>query len=133
VGNGGSLLDKTEGKKKLPFRFTLKDDSIFAFPAIYDEPDVDAKPKPSDKHSPPLPTFCIFTTEANPLVAPIHHRQPAILPPDLEDTWLDEGLTDIQKIVGMLKPYPESAMKSWAVSTAINSGKVEGPELVNPI
>ena len=41
-------------------------------------------------------TFTILTTEANPLMERIHNtkkRMPVILPQELEETWLTEGLT----------------------------------------
>jgi putative SOS response-associated peptidase YedK len=38
--------DKTKRRKKQPYRFTMKDDSIFAFPAIYDEPDTEGVTPP---------------------------------------------------------------------------------------
>jgi putative SOS response-associated peptidase YedK len=116
---------KPVGAKKMPFRFTLKDDSLFSFAGIYDDPDPDS--------GPPVRTFTIFTTEANPLVAPVHHRMPAILPPDLEDPWLDASLTDVEKVIGMLRPYPPDKMKSYAVSTALNSGKIDTPDLIKPV
>jgi len=124
---------KADTKPKQPYRFTLKDDSIFAFPAIFDEAPPDAVSPTRRYAGTPIRTFCIFTTPANPLIASIHHRMPAILPPDLEEAWLDPQLTDVQKIVDLLKPYPETAMKSWAVSPAINSARIDSPEVIKPI
>ena len=131
---------KADVKPKQPFRFTLKDDSLFVFPAIYDEVS-SYKLQASSKNVPSnlslgtsnFRTFCIFTTPANPLVAPVHHRMPAILPPDLEAAWLAPDLTDVQKIVALLKPYPETAMKCWAVSPVLNSAKIDAPELIRPL
>ncbi len=111
--------------EKQPFRFVLKDESIFAFPAIYDDPQPDAKKS--------IRTFTIFTTEANSLVGKVHHRMPAILPPELEDAWLDPRLTDMAKIIAMLTPYPPEKMKSWPVSPVLNSAKIDAPELIRPL
>jgi putative SOS response-associated peptidase YedK len=123
---------KAEGKKKLPFRFTLKDDSIFAFPAIYDDPTPNAGTPKLHAALTPLPTFCIFTTPANSIVSPIHHRMPAILPREWEDTWLDPDL-DLPRAIALLAPYPPEKMKSWAVSPAINSAKIDNPEVIKPL
>lgn len=38
------------------------------------------------------PCFSMLTTEANSLVSPIHHRMPAILTPDEQQTYLRDGL-----------------------------------------
>lgn len=116
---------KTEGKKKIPFRFTMKDDGLFALPAIYDEPD--------PEHGRPVRTFCIFTTEPNARVAPIHNRMPAILPPELESAWLDTKLKNPAEIVSLLQPYPEEKMKSWEVTTLLNSAKYDDPDLIRPV
>jgi len=110
---------KAEGKKKFPYRFTMNDDGLFAMPAIFDES--------------PARAFCIFTVEANPLVAPVHHRMPAILPKEREDAWLDPKLTDIPKVISLLQPYPTDKMKSWPVSTLLNSAKYDDPDLIRPL
>jgi len=111
--------------KKQPFRFTMKDDSIFAFPAIFDDPSPAAKTT--------MRMFCIFTTAASDLVSPVHHRMPAILPRHLEGVWLDPDLDDPQCVIAMLISYPAEKMKSWAVSTVLNSARIDAPELIKPI
>jgi putative SOS response-associated peptidase YedK len=116
---------KGEKGNKQPFRFTMKDDSIFAFPAIYDEPQPGAK----TKHR----TFTIFTLKPNTLVAKVHDRMPAILPREWEGTWLDQALQDAERIIKMLQPYPADKMKSWAVSPVLNSARIDAPELIKPI
>ena len=36
-------------------------------------------------------TCCVITTAANALVAPLHDRMPVVIPPGLEDVWLEPG------------------------------------------
>ncbi len=35
-----------------------------------------------------LDSCCVLTTEPNPLIAPLHHRMPVIIPDGLEEPWL---------------------------------------------
>ena len=111
--------------KKQPYRFTMNDEGLFAFPAIFDEPD--------PEKGPPVRTFTIFTTEPNAIVAKVHDRMPAILSEKLEEVWLDPKLTDIRQIVGMLAPYPPDQMRSYPVTPVLNSAKFDQPELIKPL
>jgi putative SOS response-associated peptidase YedK len=78
-------------------------------------------------------TFAVVTTAANRVVRSIHDRMPAILePPDWEE-WLDLAMTDVGGLLSMLKPADDGVLDSWRVSTAVNSVRNDGPELVSPL
>lgn len=78
------------------------------------------------------PTVAILTTAPNDPVAQIHHRMPAILDRGLLDDWLDPA-TPPAALAPMLIAAPESALRIWPVSTAVNRVQVDGPELLRPI
>ena len=80
-----------------------------------------------------LRTCTVLTTEPNELVAPVHDRMPAILAPDDVETWLDEGVTDPDVLVRLLRPYPPELLEMWPVTTAVNDVKNDGPRLVEPL
>lgn len=63
-------------------------------------------------------TFCIITTAANPLIAPIHDRMPVIVPPVSFDRWLSPLEPDPRDL---LVPFPAEAMRMWPVSPRVNS------------
>lgn len=48
------------------------------------------------------PCFSMLTTEANSLVSPIHHRMPAILTDDEQESFLLEGLESFKPAPGLL-------------------------------
>src|ERR1700757_894243 len=50
----------------------------------------------------------------------VHDRMPVILHPDNYDLWLDPGMTDVQVVSELLKPYDAKAMGCYPVSTRIN-------------
>lgn len=82
------------------------------------------------RHAPP--TVAILTTTPNGLVERIHNRMPVILERDLLDDWLDPA-TPSADLAPMLVAAPESTLRMWPVSTAVNRVQVDGPQLLSPI
>jgi len=50
----------------------------------------------------------------------VHDRMPVILRKDDYDVWLDPGITNMQVVSELLKPYDARLMRSYPVSTRIN-------------
>ena len=114
---------KRSGKWKQPFFFQLKDESLFAFAGIWDV-------WQSGDRS--ITSCAIITTTPNELLEPIHDRMPVMLTADAYDAWLREDC-DARELKALLAPYPAAAMKSFPVSTRVNSALVDEPQLVEPI
>lgn len=74
--------------------------------------------------------FLLFTVPANAVVAPILHRMAAVLRPEDEALWLDPA-TDGPCAHKLLQPYPAEAMDAWRISTAVNSVRMDGPQLLD--
>ncbi|MFQ5426530.1 MAG: SOS response-associated peptidase [Gaiellales bacterium] len=110
--------------RKLPVRFTLADESLFAFAGLWTSW--------VDRSTGELLDSCtIITTKPNELVAPVHNRMPVILPRSNEDDWLDPSLApgDVLRLLG---PYAAQAMRARAVSPAVNDARNEGADLLVP-
>ena len=76
-------------------------------------------------------TSCaIITTEANRLLAAIHHRMPVILPGEAEELWLDASADDPGLLGQLLQPYDADAMEAYEVSTLVNSVRNDTPEVM---
>jgi putative SOS response-associated peptidase YedK len=105
-------------KKKYPHFVHLKDNELFAFAGIYSHW--------ADKETGELfKTFAIITTEANPLMARIHHvkkRMPVILTKEQWNTWLDPSLVK-EQIAGILKPCADENMTAYPISRLITARK----------
>ena len=114
---------KTEGKMKTPYRFVLEE-GIFGFGGIYQE-SMDAK---GTVHY----TFCLITTEPNEVVAKVHDRMPVIVSKALASNWLNPK-TLLSDVIACLGPYPAKSMKSYPVSTKLNSAKFDSEELIKPV
>ncbi len=111
--------------EKQPYCFMLKDDSLFAFAGIWDRwraPDGNL-----------VESCSILTGEPNELARPVHDRMPVILPPDAYELWLDPGFTNLTAVTEMLKPFSASFMKSFPVSTRVNSVENDDAECAAPV
>jgi putative SOS response-associated peptidase YedK len=109
---------------KHPYRFTMKDGSLFFFAGLWE---VWRNPQGED-----VRTGTLITTEPNAVTQPVHNRMPVILPPDKQDAWLAKE-TAVEALQSFLAPYPAEAMQATPVSTAVNSAKFDGPELIRPL
>ena len=111
-------------KSKSPVRIVLKNREPFAFAGLWD------RKKKVDGSE--LFTFTIITTESNELIRPFHHRMPVILDTQDEDLWLRGTFDNTESMLGLLRPYPATAMELYEVSTAVNSPHTDSPECIRP-
>ena len=80
-----------------------------------------------------VPSCTIITTAANGLLAPIHDRMPVLLPPGLEEFWLDRSIDDPDALASVLSPLADDSMESYEVSTLVNSAANNGPEIIEAV
>jgi putative SOS response-associated peptidase YedK len=73
-----------------------------------------------------LPTFTVLTTDANPVVVPIHDRMPVILEHGQALEWLETPSSEV------LKPAREGLLVATAVSPRVNSVKNDDPSCLAP-
>lgn len=113
---------KKLNKQKIPYHIRLKSQEMFAFAGLW-EAWKDAEGK--KRH-----TFTIITTEANTLIKDLHHRMPVILPPHLENEWLQNPNPKDLKM--MIQPFDSHKMEVFEVSDRANKASNEGEELIKP-
>jgi putative SOS response-associated peptidase YedK len=58
---------------------------------------------------------------------------PVILDPDSYDLWLDPGMTNVEAVSEMLKPYDARQMRCYPVSTRINHVVNDDEECSRPV
>lgn len=114
---------KRSGKAKRPFYFQSRTGSVLTFAGIWDTWRNDGQ----------VITSCaIITTQANDLVGELHNRMPAILSPELHDAWLNPKTARIN-LLRMLTPFPSSLMKTYPVSSNVNSTENDTVDLLDRV
>ncbi len=72
----------------------------------------------------------LITTEANPELAPIHHRMPVILAPADYDAWLEPASADA--LHDLLRPYPGAEMTAIPIGRHVNNVRNDDPRCIEP-
>ncbi len=80
-----------------------------------------------------IDTCAILTMPASPLLRPIHHRMPVILPRSSHGLWLDPTLQDPGMVQALLTPRPDSELELHEVGRAVNNPRNNGAELMAPV
>jgi putative SOS response-associated peptidase YedK len=101
------------GKAKQPYCFEVDEGELFAFAGLWD--------RWKDAGGKSVETCSILTTTPNAVTSPVHDRMPVILDPDAYDVWLDPGMRNAAAVSELLKPFDARLMRSYPVSTRINS------------
>lgn len=103
---------KRTGTSKHPFCFEVSEGELFAFAGLWDGW--------KDANGNWVKTCTILTTTPNAVTSAVHDRMPVILDRESYDLWLDPGITNVQVISELLKPYDARLMRSYPISTRIN-------------
>jgi putative SOS response-associated peptidase YedK len=115
---------KKDSSNKIPYRITLKNNSLYAYAGLWDQW--------KDAEAMTLSTFTIITTSPNYLMSNIHDRMPVILEADDERKWLDQSAGD-NALLEMLRPYQSERMNSCAISSLVNNPRNNSEEILTPI
>ncbi len=116
---------KAENKVRTPLFIQRQDRALFAFAGLWDTK------KQADGSL--LRTCAIVTVEPNALLATIHNRMPTLLHIDDEKTWVDCATYSTGEALAVLQPCPANELVMYPVSRAVNSPRIDSPELVIPV
>ncbi|MGO9080833.1 MAG: SOS response-associated peptidase [Streptosporangiaceae bacterium] len=128
VAAGGGTAGKGAGKQ--PYFIHRADGRPLAFAGLYElwrDREV-----PEDDPAAWLWTATIITTSAPDELGRIHDRMPMIIDPGSWPDWLDPEVTDPAQLRPLLAPAISGLLESYPVSTAVNSVRHNGPELIEP-
>lgn len=101
-------------KPKQPYYFHSTDSKMLAFAGIW-----------ASWHN--IESCSIVTTEANNVMAPVHHRMPVILGANDYDLWLNPELGDATHLMA---PCPDSEITCYPVSTYVNKVANQGEKCI---
>jgi len=110
---------------KQPYCFEINDGELFAFAGVWD------RWRGPDNHW--IRSFSILTTTPNAVTSSVHDRMPVILGRENYDFWLDPGMTNVQAVSELLKPYNASRMRCYPVSNRVNQVQNDDAECSEPI
>jgi putative SOS response-associated peptidase YedK len=121
---------------KQPFFIHDGSGDALAFAGLYElwrDPEIEDKEDPAAW----VWSATILTTTSVGGLHHIHDRMPVIVPRAAYDAWLDpdygSGEGDTEALLNLLDPGRDLGLDTYPVSTAVNSVKNKGPELVLPL
>jgi putative SOS response-associated peptidase YedK len=120
-----------DGGPKQPIYITRADGRPLAFAGLY-ELWRDASVPPDDADA-WLWTTTVITTSAPDDLGHIHDRMPMVIDPATRGEWLDPANRDASDLRSLLVPAVVSGLTTYPVSTAVNSVRNNGPELIEPL
>ncbi|MEV4319229.1 SOS response-associated peptidase [Actinocrispum sp. NPDC049592] len=117
-----------DGKVKQPFFTTRKDGASLAMAGLWTVWRDKEKPD-----SEPLISCAVLTMPSVDQLTEIHDRMPVLLPPSVWNDWLDPDRKDATELI--VPPSEEflAALELRPVSTAVNSVRNNGPELLERV
>jgi putative SOS response-associated peptidase YedK len=119
------------GAPKQPMYITREDGRSLAFAGLYElwrDPAIER-----DDPDAWLWTATVITTSAPDELGMIHDRMPMIIDPGSWTDWLDPANSDVADVRALLSPAAASGLTTFPVSTAVNSVRNNGPQLIEPI
>jgi len=119
------------GVAKQPMYISRADGRSLAFAGLYElwrDPAVDRNDEDAW-----LWTATVITTSAPDELGMIHDRMPMIIDPASWSDWLDPANNDVADLVALLSPAAANGLATYPVSTAVNSVRNNGPQLIDPI
>jgi putative SOS response-associated peptidase YedK len=112
------------GTKKHPHFIRLKNDRPFGIAGLWER---------WDKQGEPIESCTLLTTEPNDLMKPIHDRMPVIIPAEKYSAWLDPKCDDQERLLELLRPYPDKEMLAYPISTLVNKPQNDVPKCIEPV
>jgi putative SOS response-associated peptidase YedK len=121
------------GKARQPYYIYRTDGGILAFAGIYELwRDASA---PADHEEAWYWSAAIITTDATDDIGRIHDRTPMVIAPDSWADWLDPVNNEKELLLATMLPATSpgaGGLRSHPVSTAVNSVRNNGPDLIEP-
>lgn len=115
---------RRDGRVSQPFRIAMRNGSPFAVAALWER-------WAAPGHA-ALESFALLTTEANAVLAPIHHRMPVILEAGQQAAWLDPG-SDSKNLRALLQPHRPEPMHAYPIGRDVNNPRHDRAEILVPV
>jgi putative SOS response-associated peptidase YedK len=120
-----------DGGRKIPFFLHAPDEGTLAMAGLYEIWHDESLP--ADDPNAWVWTCTIITRPASDALGHIHDRCPVLVPPGLQEQWLDCSADDPLVAQRLLADLPEPHLVPREVSKAVGNVKNNGPELIEPV
>ncbi|GHE46501.1 DUF159 family protein [Streptosporangium violaceochromogenes] len=114
--------------RKQPYFIRPEDGGVMAMAGLYEF--WRDRGRPEDDPLAWMATCTIITTSAEDELGVIHDRMPMLIERDRWTDWLDPGVPDAREF---LVPAGSLGLEAYPVSTAVNSVRNNGPDLLRPL
>ena len=121
IADGFYEWARTPGETPLPWWITRRDGAPMALGAVW---------QAWERNGTSLTTCAVVTTGANADMAAIHDRLPVIIETADQALWLGE---EGHGAANLMRPIADGALTFQRVSTAVNSSRASGPDLIAAI
>ena len=111
---------RRSGKSRTPYHFHFDDGRMLAIAGLWEEGEAGSG-------------MAVLTVAANALMAPIHDRMPAILPPSSWERWLDPAQDDKAGLASLLAPWPGGDLVADEVGPLVNDWRNDEPACASPL
>ncbi len=125
IASDGFYEWQRQGSKKQPYYFHLDDQQLFAFAGLWEYW--------HSAEGDEIQSCTILTTAANEKMRPIHNRMPVILDKTNYDLWLDSTIQSADRLLPLLRPYPDAGLHFYPVSLQVNSPRNDSPACIEPL
>ena len=115
---------RRDGRLSQPFRVERRDRMPFAIAGLWE--------RWAPPGQEPLESFALLTTEANAVLAPIHHRMPVILEATAYALWLDPDLNS-GALPELLRPSAPEPLHAYPIGRDVNNPRHDRPEILVPV
>ncbi len=114
---------RKEGGVKQPY--CIQRDGLFAFAGIWETA--------CDPDGGEIDTMAILTIASGADLRSLHAREPVVIAPKDFSIWLEADERDVAQYNGLLTSALPGSWTKHSVSTAVNSPRNDGPELIVPL
>lgn len=116
---------RRSGTAKQPYCLEVNDGELFAFAGLWDGW--------KDPNGQWMKSCSLLTTTPNAVTSQVHDRMPVILGKDDYELWLDPGMTNVEAVSDLLKPFDARLMRMFPVSSRVNHVANDDAECARPI
>jgi putative SOS response-associated peptidase YedK len=114
---------RSDGSKQ-PMWIERRDRATFAFAGLWDD---------ALENGEPVRACTIVTQPANPQLAVLHERMPAVLETAAADAWLSAAPLEPQEALGLLSPADGRDWHYHPVGNAVGNVRNDSPDLIAPV